>query len=206
MSYSQNNEEDVIMRHFGDRKGCVLDLGANDGKTYSNSLAVIERGWDAVLVEPSPEAFRRLSALHDSRIKTGQVECHQVALAHVNGTLEFHESGEHIGAGDTSLLSTLVESEAQRWKRAATFTKSSVEAMTWDSFRQKTPRTIFNLVSIDIENMDYWVLTQMDLDAMGVEMLVIEDNQGNERAFTDYCKGFGLRKLTRNAENIIYIR
>ena len=42
--YSQNQEEQIILDYFNDVKvGHVLDIGANDGKTFSNSLALIER-------------------------------------------------------------------------------------------------------------------------------------------------------------------
>lgn len=50
--YSQNDEEAIIMRYFANRTGRLLDIGAADGMTNSNSLALIERGWRAVLVEP----------------------------------------------------------------------------------------------------------------------------------------------------------
>jgi FkbM family methyltransferase len=201
--HSQNNEEELILRHFGNRIGCVLDVGANDGTTLSNSYAAIERGWSAVLVEPAPSAWSRLIALHADRIASGQVECHQLAIAHVTGHMLFHESAEHLGKGDVALLSTLSENEAKRW--TSSFTTVGVETLKWDAFRKKTAHTVFNLVSIDCEGMDYWILSQMDLKGMGVEMLIIEDNQGNERAFTDYCGSYGMKKLTRNAENIIYV-
>ena len=53
MSYTQNNEEALILNHFTNRNPSdltVLDIGANDGKTFSNSLKVIELGWHGLLV------------------------------------------------------------------------------------------------------------------------------------------------------------
>lgn len=60
MSYSQNDEEDVILRYFGDRKGRFLDIGAHDGIYYSNTRALLERGWGGVMIEPDPRSMAKL--------------------------------------------------------------------------------------------------------------------------------------------------
>jgi FkbM family methyltransferase len=63
--YSQNDEEKVILDLFKDQPtGRLLDIGAFDGKTFSNSLALIEKGWRAVLVEPNPTSLVALINLH----------------------------------------------------------------------------------------------------------------------------------------------
>ena len=41
MRYSQNNEQDIILQYFGNRKGFFLDIGANDGITLSNTYALL---------------------------------------------------------------------------------------------------------------------------------------------------------------------
>jgi hypothetical protein len=56
MKYSQNDEERVINGVLDDA-GDFLDVGAFDGKLFSNTLKLYERGWGGVLVEPSPKAF-----------------------------------------------------------------------------------------------------------------------------------------------------
>ena len=64
MSYSQNDEEGVLRQHFGDRKGHFLDVGAYDGRTFSNTLALAEAGWGGVLVEPSAGPFHSLCRIY----------------------------------------------------------------------------------------------------------------------------------------------
>ena len=53
--YSQNHEDDIVLNFFQNTESnkTVLEIGANDGKTFSNSLLLIENGWKAHLVEPS---------------------------------------------------------------------------------------------------------------------------------------------------------
>lgn len=55
--YSQTDEDAVILRAVGTRVGRFLDIGAYDGQRYSNTYALVERGWEGVLVEPGLEAF-----------------------------------------------------------------------------------------------------------------------------------------------------
>src|SRR5262245_12533077 len=43
--YSQNDEEGIIAGYFGGRTGTLLDIGAYDGVSFSNSRRLIESGW-----------------------------------------------------------------------------------------------------------------------------------------------------------------
>lgn len=65
--YSQFDEDTTIVRLLGDTKGRVLDIGAWDPKTFSNSRLLIERGWPAVLVEFSPAPVRALVQEYGAR-------------------------------------------------------------------------------------------------------------------------------------------
>ena len=58
---SQNEEEFYILAACEDiHGGALLDIGAWDPITFSNSRALIERGWGAVLIEPSPVPLNNL--------------------------------------------------------------------------------------------------------------------------------------------------
>lgn len=67
--YSQKNEEAVILQAVGDRIGRFLDIGSYDGVTYSNTMALVERGWEGVMVEPGLEAFQKLLKNHGGNPK-----------------------------------------------------------------------------------------------------------------------------------------
>ena len=71
MSYSQNAEEQHILRIVGDQPGRFLDIGAYNPKLFSNTRALYERGWSGVMVEPSPGPFESLLREYgnDDRIK-----------------------------------------------------------------------------------------------------------------------------------------
>ena len=86
--YSQNNEEEVLLTYFKDFTGVLLDIGANDGKTFSNSYALISHGWQAVLIEPSQSAFDKLEALHYDNEK---VDYYNIAIGTQDGKATFHK-------------------------------------------------------------------------------------------------------------------
>lgn len=54
--YSQEDEEQVILANTPET-GRFLDIGAYDGKTFSNTRALADRGWTGVWVEPAAWAF-----------------------------------------------------------------------------------------------------------------------------------------------------
>ena len=196
--YSQNNEEQIILDYFGPVfKGTCLDLGANDGVTLSNTRACIERGWKGVMVDASTDMCEKLRRF--------DVEVHNVAMGNGNGFLTFYESGEHLGKGDRSLVSTIVASEMDRWTNE-TFTPVTVECITFATLLNRSEFKTFDLISIDIEGMDLDVLTQMDLTALGCKMLIVEFNGKYQLDFDWYCAVHGMKLYAKNAENLIYAR
>lgn len=54
---SQYGEGLWISQHFAGRIGRFLDIGAFDGRTFSNTWGLASEGWSGVCVEPSPPAF-----------------------------------------------------------------------------------------------------------------------------------------------------
>ena len=61
LDYSQHGQA-LILRQLitPDTPRILVDIGAHDGMTNSNSRALVEQGWRAVLVEPLPMAFAQL--------------------------------------------------------------------------------------------------------------------------------------------------
>ena len=208
MAYSQNNEEQIIKEYFKnheEQNPCLtlLSIGENDGKTLSNSLACIERGWYATLVEPSEKSFAKLNELHKNNEK---VETLKYAISDISGIVEFYESGEHakeIYGENHSLLSSLKKTETERWK-GETFTVTKVEAITFDELLEISQNNSFDLISIDAEGVDFDILKQIDLFKIGCQMLIIENNGVEKEKYVRYCYQHGLKLAHQNAQNLIF--
>jgi len=203
--YSQNSEERIVGDYFNGVIGTLLDIGANDGKTLSNSLFLIEKGWSAVLVEPSPTTFGKLSQLHKGNYN---VFCKQVAISDFNGDADFFESGEHLGNGDTSLLSSLDSEEIKRWRNTTTFEPIKVSVVDWNTFLNNSQIKKFDFISIDAEGVDITILKQMNLKELGCKCLIIEWN--SIPLNKDYIDAIviiqGYKLIHKNAENLIYAK
>lgn len=202
--YSQNNEEQVILDYFKELKGNLLSIGENDGKTLSNALALIELGWKAVLVEPSPTAFKKLSDLHKAN---PDVTLCNVAIGKADGKAILSESKHHFpDKSDVALLSTLIPAEKERWFKVD-FTDVEVDVVTYPTFISTLEDKDFDFISIDAEGMDYDILTQIDLTYTKCLCIEHNSNMFYKELMRRYCAKFGLDKLIyQSGENIILVR
>lgn len=201
--YSQNDEQDVILNFFADRKtGTFLSIGENDGETLSNVRALALQGWKGVCVEPDPEAYARLTELYKDN---PNVLCVPVAIADVDGPVTLHKSGEHLKTGDTGLLSSLDPNQSKKWKNE-TFAPWVVEGQTFASFYEEHCYPFIGVpdfVSIDAEGMDYKICDAM-LGYCKPDLACVEYNSDNrlmlkfDRLFRYYSR------IHHNYENLIY--
>lgn len=205
--YSQNNEDDFILSHFGDYKGTLVEIGANDGSTLSNSKLLIEMGWEAHLFEPSINTFRKLEELH---IQNTKVYTYPFGVSEFSGERTFYESGKLLGGEDRSLVSCIDPEEMKRWGTNVDFTQTTAEFKTWQEFvkqyghEQKT----FDFISIDAEGEDWNILKQIDMKQHNCKMLCVEWNSKPHLAqtFVEFGNYFKMKEIHRNAENIIFAK
>lgn len=70
MKYSQYDEEHILDFFFKKKKdGFVVDIGAADGVSNSNSRKLILDGWSGLLVEPNPNNYNKLVNLYNENDK-----------------------------------------------------------------------------------------------------------------------------------------
>ncbi len=207
--FSQNQEESIIKHFFESpagniKPGTLLDIGANDGQTLSNSRALILKGWSGVLVEPDPLAFKKLHKLYGDIPTVG---CYQAAIGNETGDFEFHSTGDHLGRGDTGLLSTLKETELARFP-GTVVSKTEVKVYKWsDFYALPSVRNIkFKFISIDAEGMDLDILKQINFIDTETVLVCVEWNSKDRHLYDQVMYPFGFRIIHLNGENIIYGR
>ena len=206
-TYSQTKEDLFVANLFGSYKGTLLDIGANDGITLSNSRLLIENNWNAYLLEPG-KVFERLKEVYTHYFKE-QVHLYNfgIGICTPGGVkLPFFESGAHVPGGkDTGLVSSISREETERWRSAGVeFERSEIQIFNFKDFWDLAGNPQFDFISIDAEGMDWEILNQIDLNVVGCKVLCIEWNGDRElgKKITDYCKGFKL--VERNNENLIF--
>jgi len=212
MFYSQNEEETMAINYFNHREGAsqlktLLDIGANDGITFSNSKFLIENGWIGTLLEPSHIAYQKCIENHKNNAENTFI--YNFGIANETGEQEFLESASHLPNGkDIALLSSVPSKLIERWRNAVSFTESKAMFYTFQDFEKYflMEDEKFPYITIDAEGYDWEILKQIDLKKYGVEMLCIEWNGIEQLAnnYTHYCSTFGLTELHRNEENMIF--
>lgn len=195
--YSQNNEEQVILDYFGNKVGNLLDIGANDGITLSNSRKLIELGWGAELIEPAEIPYNKLKELYKENKK---VKLHNIAISDFNGEMTFYNSGEHLGKGDSDLLSTLSISDKQKWESKTEYKETKVKSLRWIDFNYWQ---LYDFINIDAEGYDLSILKQIDLIELGCSCLCIEHNGHQYNDIMRELKKYNMKTLLVNNENLI---
>lgn len=190
--YSQNSEQTFILDYFKDQKeGRFLDIGAYDGKTFSNTHALAKMGWRGVCIEPSPTCFKQLVQIYHL---TPTIECVNAAMATERGIVRFWDSN-----GDA--VSTTNEDHKNKWAMVG-FKQFYVNTITIDDvINYFGPQ--YDMISLDVESTNIQILNTLPLDAMGVKLICVEYD-GRPGDVLSYCKGF--REIHRNGENIILVR
>lgn len=199
--YSQNAEEKIILDYFGSETGTFLDIGANDGVTFSNTRALAERGWRGVLIEPSPQAFAKLKDLYNGH---KGFYTYPYAISDHNGKAMLQESGPLCSAADIGLVSTFHAEEKARFSKSVRYSPIEVKTFRWKTFLNRLSVKEFDFVSMDCEGDELNILPQMDLSA--TRMICIEWNgkQDLKTEYEKYLDGFNL--VYTSAENLIYAR
>lgn len=198
--YSQNNEDQVILDYFKGKAGTFIDIGANDGKTLSNTRLLVENGWSGVFVEPSPTAFQKLKENYPNQ--TG-LYFYPFALGVTNDEVDMYDSGSHLSPNDHGLLSTLLEDEKLRWKNQH-YDKIKVKCFRWKTFLNRLKHKTFDFISIDAEGMDFEILKQINLQETRCVCIEWNSNPQLKEQLVNYMLGYNL--IYTSPENLIFAR
>lgn len=189
--YSQNNEERIILNYFEGHTGRLLDIGAYDGKTFSNSLALLERGWHGVLIEASPATFVKLQ----DNVSHLNVELINSCIVVDNPDLvTFYDN--------TQATATINEANVAKWKSKTPF--KPIHLMTTNVDRIiKRFGINYDMVNIDVEGGSVELFMALVPRMPDVSMWIVE-HDGMIKECNELMKGW--KVALQNGENIIYIK
>ena len=199
MSYSQNREEEIIvgLLNAESKVGHFLDVGAYDGKTFSNTLRLVELGWSGVCVEPSPTVFPGLLKLHAGNDKIALVNS---AVTAKNGFVEFWDSG-----GDA--ISTTDAAHREKWKTGygTNYAKLFVYGVTFsDLFAQFG--TVFDFINLDVEGVSADMFMRLPLQTLETCRVLCVEHDGKLNEIQTYATRFGFQYVWHSGENVILCR
>ena len=200
MSYSQNNEQEIILKHLGHLPtGRFLDIGAYDGFNLSNTYALYEGAWDGVLVEASPVVFVKLMETYAETVGNKESNIILVNSAVVPGgpsPMTFYDSG-----GDA--IGTMDSFSKERWPRAKWYpiliNTMSIHDLLF------TVGYDFDFISIDVEGINLELFLSLPLDKLTNLKMICVEHDGKVVRMTEYL-GKDWTLIDLNPENAIYLK
>ncbi|WP_196600956.1 FkbM family methyltransferase [Pectinatus frisingensis] len=166
-SYAQCGEDIIIDYIFSMLKivnPTYLDLGAHHPRYLSNTYYFYKKGINGILVEPDPELCI------DIRNDRPNDICLNVGVGIINSQAKFYIM-------TTRTLNTFSKKDAERY---SSYGNQKIERITKiqllplntiiEKYCVKTP----NLVSLDIEGLDFEVITSLNLEKYRPEVICIE--------------------------------
>lgn len=167
ISYSQCGEDLIIQQLFtvlGIQAVIYLDVGAHHPTYLSNTYLFYEKGGHGVCVEPDPSLFKEFE---NKRPRDINLNC---GVSNTSGEANFFIMS-------TSTLNTFSKAEAERYqsygnqrivKTVTIELKTINEVIT--QYLKKCP----NLVSLDVEGLDYLILKDFDFGKYRPEVFCLE--------------------------------
>ncbi len=169
-SHVPTTEDGFISQFFGrGYNGYFVDIGAHDGRSYSNSRPLWEEGWSGMLIEPDPDTFKKLLENYPSKER---LEFINAAICETNGPIDFYQHSDTDRTGwhsiEPSWITTWEPGKAR---------KITVEGRRFDSL--KFAKAI-DLLSIDTEGYDAAILEMMP-EAIRPKLVICEVDKNGIR-------------------------
>lgn len=188
------------------RNGFFLDIGAHNGKTYSNTWFFEKsRGWNGICVEPIPEVYAELEKNRDCIKVNG-------CIAKEPGIQKFlRVKGELV---DTEMLSGLLDNYDPRHLERIDREieeygggKEEIEVRCYNvnTLLKENNISIVDYVSIDTEGNELDILESIDFQAVKFLSFTIENNYADARvrAFME-SKGYNFLKTIEQDELFLH--
>lgn len=196
MSYSQFGEDALIAEYFGSHVGTVLEIGAFHPTDMSNSRLLIERGWNAVLVDCSPRAVRDLLLEYGRNPKVKVIQAAVTAQGH--GPLVPVEITD-------DAVSTSHPPTRQKWDGFGHYGELHCAAISVAQLMKFMVETFGSpdFLSVDTEGTSILLASGLMLCQPRVICVEHDDNWAN---FLAFGKQLGYEKLSLNGTNLVIAR
>ncbi len=165
--YSQFDEDGYIAGIIRDQKlnitPFIIDLGAFDGKTLSNSRLFFEMGWSGICVEAHPKTFEKL----------------------IGNNCNFNGYCINMGVSDKNEILYITDHEniPEQNRLTSDPTGIKVETLTYQDILEITEHKDqpIGILSIDIEGYDTRVLKDVIKHKYQPEFIITESHTMNDR-------------------------
>lgn len=196
-SYSQHGEDLFIQSSLPpDCPPYAVDVGANDGQSWSNTYLFGISGFNLLLIEPMPEYARRCRALYEG---VGNVWIEEIAISDTAGDVDFYINDD-FDADQLSMRSSMDRDMVP----SSLVSTVAVKSMPLGSVLEKHewPR-LYAFLSVDAEGRDFEVLKTARLQDYLPLMICVEEGESHSQ-IQDYLSVIGYTRVKTLGPNGIY--
>ena len=191
--HSQYGQDQVAFELLGKPKtGVFIDIGANDGLTFSNSLLFEERGWQGICIEPHPTIF---SELQNNR----KCHCVNACIAAKDGLVDFLavEGPSHMLSGIHSFMDPHHRERIDKEIAENGGNKEliKVEALTPATLLKRFSIAEIDFLSVDTEGCELPILQTFNFDKNPASVISVENGSRSASLFKYLSsRGYSLHK------------
>jgi len=172
MDYTQYGEQSFLSEYSKKINGGVLvDIGAADGITHSNSKWLIEQGWSALLVEPNEYNYNKLVNLHKDNHKViiENCGCSNETLDNVKFFINKND--------DMEQCSTFSEEFSTNVKNYynCEYVESTSNLIKTSELLKKHNITHIDFISIDAEGYDSIIIDGINFNDVVIDLICVEN-------------------------------
>jgi FkbM family methyltransferase len=166
--WSQNNEDHILLEKFHMRKrnGFYMEMGALDGRTYSNTLFFQHNlDWTGLLIEADPQSIPKLQQNRPNNLQFHGAVCEQTKTLHwltgsaaVSGIYEYmdpvHVKAWHAGAKVEDMI--------------------KIQCKPLSAILASFKISHIDFFSLDVEGAELEVLKTFPFDSVCVDVIFVE--------------------------------
>jgi FkbM family methyltransferase len=176
-SYSQEGEDLILERFFEGRKsGFYVDVGAHHPRRFSNTYLLYLRGWRGLNLDANPGSMRMFQHIRPRDINV------EAGVSATEGKLTFHVFNDPaLNTFDRELALKRVNTTYTSVKEVILTTQP-----LWRLLDQYVPaNTKIDLLTVDVEGLDYEVLQSNDWLRYAPEYVLVERLETPTMAMAD---------------------
>ncbi|GHU02526.1 hypothetical protein FACS1894147_04590 [Spirochaetia bacterium] len=179
--------------------GFYIDIGANDGITFSNTYVFEQLGWKGICIEPQPDIFLELQ-------KNRKCSLYNVAIA--DRSSEFIN---FVKVNGPNMLSGLDDQMSEDHKKRIINEGGSIEyikvkTLSFDDMMKDHPeQTFMDFLSIDTEGGELSILKAIDFVKYRFGLISIENNEPGD-TLVKFMQARGYKTFIKLRGDIMFIQ
>jgi len=210
-NYSQNNEQEILLNYLIKNnliKGTLLDIGAFDGETYSNTRGIMLHfeDWKGVFVEPSSYSFYKLFSIYQNQPRRAELINILVVeeLENNCNLIEFYDSPIAPAASSRDILNVHRFINNKNEQGDSIDPRKIFLGKTGLKNILKLSNT-FEFINIDVEGGSATLALQSWFNPIeyNCKLLCIEHDSKEQELYNKF-KQLGYNLIGHNAENLIF--